>query len=80
MTPGQAAFECWYAQMAGIREISPDAWKSLGAHQEMWDAVANAAIDAHIEAAEADPQGLGPIARDMDPDELAAFRARRAKD
>lgn len=46
MTPGRAAFEVWYASMARLEVVTPDAWMSMGEHQELWDRVAKAAIDA----------------------------------
>lgn len=72
MTPARAAFECWYASLAGVQEVTPDAWKGLGEHQALWERVAEACITAYE-----DPENLGPIARDMEPEELARFRDNR---
>lgn len=64
---GQAAFEKW----AELIPIAPGLqWGTLPtAGKEGWEAIAEAAIE-HYE----DPEGKGPIARDMEPEELERFR------
>lgn len=66
-TAGQAAFEKW----AQLIPIAPGlAWDTLpDAGKAGWEEIAEAAIE-HYE----DPEGLGPIARDMEPEELERFR------
>lgn len=66
--PARAAFEAWYGFHAGT-PVSDDAWSSLGEHQEVWRKAAEAAITAYE-----DPENLGPLARDMEPEELKRFR------
>jgi len=64
---GQIAFEKW----AELIPVAPGlAWETLPpTGQEGWEAIAEAVVE-HYE----DPEGLGPIARDMEPEELARFR------
>jgi hypothetical protein len=56
--PARAAFEVWYASMAAVNvaDVSPDAWKGLGEHKRVWLAVADAAINRHIEQCEEGPR------------------------
>jgi hypothetical protein len=70
MTPGQAAYEELRRQINDSTPIHP--WDRLTDKGKAgWERIAEAAIEVYE-----DPEGLGPIARDMDPEELARFRAQ----
>jgi hypothetical protein len=70
----QAAFGAWYTQMSGDKFGSEDAWRSLGVEfKHMWNLVAESVITVYE-----DPENLGPIARDMDNEELDKLRCELA--
>jgi hypothetical protein len=73
-TPGQAAYEELRRQINDSTPIHP--WDRLTDKGKAgWERIAEAAIE-HYE----DPEGLGPIARDMEPEELARFRMSQLPD
>jgi hypothetical protein len=57
--PARAAFEAWYGHHVD-GPVSADAWNGLGEHQQVWVRVADAAINAHIEAIEQGPRVDAP--------------------
>lgn len=72
-TPGKAAYEKWRSAWASEFPCWEERFKNT---HVTWEAIAEAAINAHIDACEAPASELGPIVRDMDPAELEQFRAQ----
>ena len=88
LTPGQAAYVKWretvFAQVTGNTElmdqvrhqlvvrIAPEWVDCIPTVTAAWEEIAEAAITAYE-----DPRNLGPIARDMDDEDLNAWSARR---
>lgn len=75
-TAGQAA----YNKYVELRSASTT-WEMLRPEfKQLWEAIAEAAINQHVDTRDAieqayeDPEGLGPIARDMEAAELAKLR------
>ena len=87
LTPGHAAYVKWretvFAQVTGNTElmdqvrhqlvvrIAPEWVDCIPTVTAAWEEIAEAAITAYE-----DPMNLGPIARDMEPDELARLNAK----